>query len=283
LALVGVTAVWGWTFVVVRDAIDTYPVLPFLALRFTLAALVLAPSVIRSRGGFRTGLVPGAALAAGYLAQTAGLRFTTASKAGLLTGLFVVLTPALTFALYRVRARTSTIFVVIAALIGTILLVAPGAAAGGSDEVLGDGLEVLTALCFSIHILLLARYAPGRDAPTMAFSQMVVGSMLFAVGAAATGGFPAPSATVWGAIVITGVLASALAFWVQTTVQQQISSARIAVILTAEPAFATLFGFMLGGDRFGIVQAVGAAIILLAIVAHEVLPGVPPAPLMAGS
>ncbi|MGH2441945.1 MAG: DMT family transporter [Chloroflexota bacterium] len=270
LALLGVTAVWGWTFVIVRDAIAHYPVLPFLALRFSLAALVLAPVLVRRRSGFFAGLLPGVALAAGYLAQTAGLRLTTASQAGLLTGLFVVITPILVFLLAKARPHRATGVAAGASLLGIALLVAGGSLQPGSTQAAGDGLEVLTALAFSIHIVLLSRFSQDVDAASMAFSQMVVCGVLFDAGSVVNGGFPAPSTTVWGAILLTALLASALAFLVQTRVQQRVSPSRTAVILTAEPAFATFFGLVLEGDRFGVPQGIGAALILGAIVYHEV-------------
>lgn len=257
----------------VRDAVHQFPVLAFLAMRFALAAVLLSPAAFRGSGNIGAGLAPGVLLAAGYLAQTLGLRFTTASKAGLLTGLFVVLTPAMAFVLWRTRPRVVTFAAVLAALVGTALLVVPGSTGHGSQEVGGDLLEILTALLFSAHILLLARLAPGKDASQMAFAQMGVAAVIFSAGAASTGGFPAPSASVWIAVAITGVLASAIAFWVQTLVQQRVPAVRVAVILASEPAFATFFGFLLAGDRFGIWQGAGAAIILAAIALHEIFPG----------
>lgn len=273
LALIGVTAVWGWTFVVVRDAVGAYPVLPFLAVRFAIAAAILAPAGLRGGSGFKAGLLPGVVLAAGYLAQTAGLTRTTASKAGLLTGLFVVLTPLFAFAVWRARPRLLTLAAVLAAVAGTALLVIPGSSGHGSQEAVGDALEILTAACFAVHILLLSRIAPGKDALRMALAQMSIAAMIFTGGASLTGGFPRPSASVWLALGITGVLASAIAFWLQTAVQQRVSATRTAVILAAEPAFATFFGLVLAGDHFGLAQAAGAAIILTAIAVHEGLPG----------
>lgn len=275
-ALTGVTAIWGWTFVVVRDAVHSYPVLPFLAMRFVLATVVLLPIAARRRPGFRQGLAPGLLLALSYLFQTLGLQYTSASKAGLLTGLFVVLTPVLSFLVLGVRPRTATIVAVVAALTGTALLTGPGAASAGTSELLGDGLEVLTALCLSVHILLLARIGKLVDAPSVALGQMAMCALLFS-GGTVVQGFPTPSASILSAVVITGVLASAVAFWIQTLVQQHISAARTAVILVAEPAFATLFGYLLAGDRFGYLSAAGAVLILAALLFHELIPA-PAAP-----
>ena len=283
LALLLVTAVWGWTFVVVRDAVHDYPVLPFLALRFAVASLCLTPAVLRSRQGAAAGMVPGVALAAGYLAQTAGLQYTTASKAGLLTGLFVVLTPVLGVIVWRRAPGRPTLVAVVGALAGTALLVLPGAAGHGGQETAGDALEVLTAFSFSIHILLLSWLAPRSNAARLAWAQMVVAAGLFSLATLTAGQFRPPGPSVWLALVITGVLASALAFWAQTAAQQRISASRTAVILAAEPAFAAFFGVVLAGDRYGLVQALGAGLILVAIGYHEWASVPPPAPGSADS
>lgn len=273
LLLLAVTAIWGWTFVVVRDAVQAYPVLPFLALRFAIAAVVLAPALLRSGRGVAAGLLPGVALSAGYLCQTAGLQYTTASKAGLFTGLFVVFTPLLEFAIARRMPSLETAFAVAGALTGTALLagVGPGVASG-TRELLGDSLEILTAVAFSVHILLLSRVSPCLDATRVATGQLLVAVLLFTFGAAGTATMTAPSGAVWLALVITGVLASAVAFLVQTFVQQRISASRTALILVAEPAFATLFGVLLAGDRLSGAQASGAGLILLTLLVHEAIP-----------
>ena len=92
-----VTAIWGWTFVLVKDAVTQYPTLPFLQIRFGLALVVMAVIVHRlpTRREWKLGLVVGAVLAAGYLTQTAGLAITSPGNAGLITGMVVVFTPLL--------------------------------------------------------------------------------------------------------------------------------------------------------------------------------------------
>lgn len=284
LALVIVTAIWGWTFVVVQDAVASYPVLPFLAIRFGIAALALTPAAFRSGKGVTAGFMPGALLALGYLTQTVGLQYTTASKAGLLTGLFVVITPLLAFCFHRQRPAAWTMAAVGAALGGTILLASPGSSGAKSSELLGDGLEVLTAILFSLHILVLARLDKSNAASRVALGQMLTAFCLFSVASVGSGGFPRPSPAVWGAIAVTGLLASALAFWVQTYVQQRISAARVALILVCEPAFAMMAGLVLAGDRFSAIQAAGAGIVLVALAFHEALsPQMTPASRAAGS
>jgi len=131
---------------------------------------------------------------------------------------------------------------------------------------------VVTAVAFSVHMILLARVPRQASAGRVALGQMSLGFLVFAGGAAVFGGFPPVPAAVWAAVAVTGVLASALAFWVQTFVQQRISATRTAIILVAEPAFAVVFGYLLGGDRFTTFQAAGAGLVLFALLLHEAAP-----------
>lgn len=269
IALMCVTAIWGYTFVVVRDAVNIYPVVPFLSLRFCLAALLLSPLLLRGRADLRAGVLPGAALGAGYLSQTLGLQYTTASQAGLLTGLFVVITPVLETAVNRAMPRRVTVAAVVVAFAGTILLAVPSAVSVGRTQLVGDGLEILTAVAFSIHLLLLGRATPGRNSGQVAFAQIATAALAFTVGAIATRGYGRPNGEVWSALLITAGLATAIAFWIQTRAQQYLTPSRTALVLVLEPAFATLFGVVLAGDSFTRVQIVGAALILSAIAGHE--------------
>src|SRR5271169_3611793 len=109
--LLAITAIWGWTFLIVKDAVASYPVSAFLALRFILAAALLAPFAFRGpwRSGLRLGLLLGLPLAAGYLFQTFGLKTTSAANAGLLTGLYVILTPIFNRLLYSVKIARVTV------------------------------------------------------------------------------------------------------------------------------------------------------------------------------
>jgi len=262
--LLMVTAVWGWTFVLVKDAITHYPTLPFLQLRFILAFLVMAIVVHRlpARKEVRVGVAAGGVLAAGYLTQTVGLTMTSPGNSGLITGLFVVFTPLID-RIFGVRLRWWTLTAVAAALIGTVLLVGGPAGVG-----LGDILTVACALMFALHIVLLSHWSPGLRSAPLAMVQMGTSALIFTGGGSWTLRFP--SQDVWIAIVITGVFASALAFYIQTWAQQHLSASRTALILTTEPAWALAAAVILAGQRFGPLQAVGAALVLSAIVGHEV-------------
>jgi drug/metabolite transporter (DMT)-like permease len=269
LLLVGVTAVWGWTFVVVQDAISAYGVLGFLALRFALASLALAPLLLRmTRRTLFVGSGIGLVLAIGYLFQTLGLLYTTPTNSGLITGLFVVFAPLTARAFFRVHIPQLVVAAVFLSLTGMVLL----AGQSPSGVRIGDALTVVCAGALGLHIALLSRYAREHDAGSLALAQMLSMTVLFSALWPLFEPVAIPPREVLFAIVLTGVVASAVAFYVQTTVQQRIPAARAAIILTTEPVFAAFFGYWLAGDRLSPVQLLGAALILSALFVGEVLP-----------
>lgn len=266
--LVGVTAIWGWTFVVVKDAIAHYPVVSFLGVRFLLAAAVLWILVVgaRQRGRVaRAGLAIGVVLALSYLVQTLGLKWTSVANTGLITGLFVVFTPIIDQLLWRVPSHASTWVAAGVAFLGTALLT--GAAPTGLHA--GDLFVLAGSLGFALHITLLSRYAAAGPLLLAAW-QMTAAAILLSAGAVATGStvLPVPR-SVLPALAITGILASALAFWVQTYAQQRLPASRAALILTMEPVFTVFFAFLLVAERFRLLQAAGAVLIVVALFYSE--------------
>jgi drug/metabolite transporter (DMT)-like permease len=270
LLLVAVTAVWGWTFVVVQNAIAIYGVIPFLAVRFVLAGAALAPiyATKLTRRSLVVGGGIGLVLAAGYLFQTTGLLFTTPTNSGLITGLFVVFAPLADRLLFGANVSRQVVVAVALSLLGMVLL------AGGGPEGAnwGDLLTLLCAAALGLHIALLSRYAASHDAGALTLAQLLSIALLFVILWPFFAPVSLPTPEVWVALLVTGLLASAGAFLVQTTVQQHIPAARTAIILTMEPVFAALFGYWLAGDRLVAVQILGALMILSALVIGEVVP-----------
>ncbi|MGQ9631738.1 MAG: DMT family transporter [bacterium] len=270
LLLVAVTAIWGWTFTVVRDAVSVYGVLGFLAIRFMVAtgslgifsARRLTPGTLAVGGGI------GVVLAIGYLLQTLGLRYTTPTNSGLITGLFVVFAPIADRFLFGVHPNRAFLVSVGASLTGMVLLT------GRSPEELriGDILTLGCAASFGVHIALLSRYAREHDAGALALAQMGSAAILFTIAWMLFEPLVWPQPMVWFAIFLTGIVASAAAFYIQTFVQQRLPAVRTAVILTMEPVFAAIFGYFLAGDRLSPIQILGALLILTALALGEVFP-----------
>jgi len=268
--LVAVTAVWGVTFVQVKDAVALYPLFAFLAVRFAIASATLAPVAAgRIRGLGREGAVAGVSLglllAVGYALQTAGLQRTTVSAAGFVTGLYVVFTPVIALGLFRVRIGPAAWGGVALATAGLALL--SGVEAGSPS---GDALVLGGAAAFALQIVLMERYAPRFDALAFTFVEMLAAFAGFGVVAIGLGDLELPRGwTVWGALLVTGVFASALAYLVQTWAQRRMSATRTALVFALEPVWAGFFGFALAGDRLGPFGWAGCAVIMVGIVLSE--------------
>ena len=277
LAMVAVTAVWGSTFVLVRDAVAQVPPFTFIAYRFLAAALLLA--AIRPRlaigglwgagqpGGDRgpSPALAGLALFAGYGFQTVGLQYTTASNAGFITGLAVVLTPLLGAVVLRQAPGRWPVTGACVAAIGLAFL-----SLQRLEVRRGDALVLGCAFAFAAHILLVGRYAPRLSTYQLAVVQLATAGLLALVWAGVAGDLAVPSSTqVWVALAITSVVASAGAFLIQTRAQREVSPTRTAVIFTMEPVFAGLFRFLLAGERLSGRGWLGAGLILAGMLIAE--------------
>lgn len=272
LALTGVTAVWGSTFVVVKDAVGRMPVTDFLTWRFGIAAaamLVLRPRTVAALGpaGRRAGLVLGVALGAGYLLQTLGLQTTSAAVSGFVTGMFVVLTPLGAALLLHTRPGRPALAAVVLATAGLALLSLHGLAVGG-----GELLTLGCAAAFALHIVGLGRWAATFDAFGLAVVQLLTTTALCAAVALPGGLVVPPDAGVWAALVLTALAATALAFLVQTWAQAHLPPTRAAVIMTMEPVFGGVFAVVVGGESLGPRALVGAALVLAAMLLTELGP-----------
>ena len=268
--LVGVTAVWGVTFVQVKDAVAIYPLFAFLAVRFLIASGTLAVPAARrvrtlGRDGVLAAAFAGVLLGSGYALQTAGLERTSVSSTGFITGLYVVLTPLLALALYRVRIAGAAWLGVVLATVGLALL---SGIHGGSA--LGDLLVLAGAAVYSLQIVLMERYAPRYDALAFTLVEMLAafGGLLVVAVAAGQLGVPR-GLTVWAALLVTGVFASALAFLAQTWAQRRASATQTALAFSLEPVWAAFFGITIAGDRLGTAGWIGCLVIMAGIVLAE--------------
>ena len=272
LALVGLTFIWGATFVVVKNALDSASTILFLALRFTLAAAVLA-LVFRRRlarpnsAALRVSAAAGAALFLGYLFQTLGLRLTTPAKSAFLTGLSVVLVPILGGLLYRTRPTWQAWAGVTCGVAGLYLLLSP---AGVWRMGAGDWLTLACAVAFALHILVLGRFSHRVGVADLSVIQVSVAALLsLASFWWAEDPFVRWTTPLVGAVLACGLLATALAFSVQTWAQRFTSPTHTALIFTLEPVFAALTSYVVMGESLEGRALGGAALILAGILVSE--------------
>ncbi|MQL50816.1 EamA family transporter [Desulfofundulus thermobenzoicus] len=264
LALLGVTFIWGITFVVVQNALDSIGPYYFLGVRFLLAFLFLGAIYYRQllkldRTTLQAGLIIGMFLFGGYAFQTVGLQYTTAANAGFITGLSVVLVPV--FSTFFTRQLPG----VFAA--GGVILSTTGLAFLSLGQGLrinrGDLLVFFCAICFALHIIMVGRYARHLNPPLLATIQIgAVSLAAFAMGLSMEtwpGQFTRP---VWIALLLTAIPATSLAFLIQNSVQRFTSATHTAIIFTMEPVFAALGAYLLAGEILTARQLTGCLLIL---------------------
>ena len=270
LALVGVTAIWGVTFVQVQNAIALYPLFAFLAVRFAISSLVLAPFAVGSlrrlpRRGYAVGVCVGALLATAYGFQTAGLELTTVASTGFITGLYVVFTPLLALAFFGTSVPRALWLGIGLAVVGLLFL---NGVPGGST--LGNALVLANAVFQALQITAMERYAPRYDARALTFLQMATSAAAFIAIALSRGELEMPhGSTVWGALVVTGVFAGALGYFIATWVQARTTAARAALVFTLEAPFAALAGVLLADEVLGWAGWIGCGVMMAAILVAE--------------
>jgi len=276
LALALIAFIWGATFILTKNALVHASVLLFLTLRFTLAAGALAGVFAWQRegtGGRRAilgGIAAGVCLFLGYVLQTIGLKYTTATKTGFITGLYVVVVPLLGSLVYRNVPKLLEIAGVGIAGLGMALLTLP--AEGWALES-GDLLVAASTIPYAAHLLLVVRIARWCSPVALALYQTITGAVL---GAAvfwwAEKSFVQWNAELLIALAVTGLLATAFSFTLLSWAQRSTTATRSAVILTLEPLFAWLTSLVVAGEQLGGRAALGAVLILGSILVVELKP-----------
>lgn len=236
--------------------------MPFLAARFGLAAVVLAPFVIRRRasGLWRAAVVAGGCLTAGYVLQTVGLQHTSTSVSALLTYLLVVVVPVLSMVLLRTRTTARTWAGIALALAGLVLLT------GGVDDAgRGEILTVLCAVAFAAHVVAVGVYASRFDVLAFTGAQMAVVAALLL--GPSLGSLDLTSRA-WAEAAYTGLVVNVAGFGLMVWGQRYVSASRAALVLMLEPVFAAALGYA-DGERLGRAAVVGGVLILGGIVVSE--------------
>ncbi len=265
IALVAVCAVWGSTFLIVQNAVARMPVLDFLAVRFTVAVAVmfaLRPTCLRgmTAQGWRRATGLGIVLGLGYITQTYGLRYASATVSGFITGMFVVLTPVISWLLLRKKVNRNTILAVVLATVGLALLSLHGWSLGT-----GELLTLACAVFFAVHIVGLGEWSAKYEAYGFALIQIAMVAVITLLAALPGGLRLPPDAGTWGTIGITAVFATALAFLVQTWTQSLVPAVTAAIIMTMEPVFAGIFGVFFGKNQLTLQIVFGAVCVLTAM------------------
>jgi len=278
LALVLVAFLWGGTFVIVKQAIADCSTLLFLALRFSVGAIAMA---VWMRGRVRTtrrellgGTFAGVVLMLAYITQTAGLRYTTASKSGFITGLYIVLVPLFAGLVYRSVPGWREWLGVIVATVGMALMTLDASVWSVNH---GDLLTLVCAVFCAIHLLVLGKVSPGADAKALALVQIASGAALcWLLLPVAETPFVRWSPGLIAALVGMGTLVTAVTYFLQSWGQQHTTPTRTALIFALEPVFAAVAAVGIGGETLTARMLAGGTLILAGVLAVELKPAAEP-------
>ena len=274
LSMLVVAFIWGAAFVVVKNALADIGPFLFLGIRFALAWLVLAALSYRDMltiklSTIKAGWLLGFFLFVGYAFQTLGLKYTTSSNAGFITGVSVVLVPVIYALLNRRMPPARTILVVFLAAVGLFLLSVPWGSFGLSY---GDFLVLIGAFGFALHIVYVDIHSHQHNAIAITGIQVLfVGLVCLGLGLLLE---PVPVRLTYNAafaLIFTAVFATALAFLAQNYLQQFSNPTDFAIVLASEPVFAALAGYLWAGERLSDQALAGAGLILAAMLLAIVL------------
>ena len=261
-ALLIVAMAWGWSFVIMKDAIDRQSVNNFLFTRFGVAVIVMVlirPKVLQlfNRDLVMRAGAAGIFLGSGYIFQTLGLERTGAAITGFVTGLYIVFTPIFASIFLRQRVDRFIWICIAIATLGLALLSIRGWSVG-----FGELLTFISAIFFAIHIIALSKWSSGRDVYAMTVVQLAMCAILSGIASIPSGYSPPPDLGVWAVVVFTAVFATAIAFIIQTWSQAHMSATKVAVILTMEVVFAALFAILFGGESLTMQSTFGGLMVI---------------------
>jgi drug/metabolite transporter (DMT)-like permease len=272
LGLLAMTAVWGSTFVLIKDVVARMPVADFLAVRFVIAALVMlilfARPVMRlGRRQIVRGLLLGMVYGAGQLLQTWGLSLIAPSVSGFATGMYVVFTPILAMLLLRQHMAGVVWMAVLLSTAGLALL-----SLNGVSVDLGVWLTLASAALYALHIVGLGQWSRKGEAFGLSAVQMVAIAAVCLLATAPHGPSLPPDPKAWLAVLYMALIAGAGAMLMQTWAQSHLPAARAAIVMTTEPVFAAAFAVALGSDVLSWRMVVGGGLILAAMYLVELMP-----------
>ena len=273
--LMFITAVmWGSGFIGMSVGLEHWSVMQLMALRFTLATILLAiifKKKLRliSKSVFWKGSILGAILFIGFTLQTLGLEYTTPSKNAFLTAINVIIVPIIAYIIYKRRFDRFEISAAVIAIVGIAFL----SLQDSFTINFGDILSILCAIAFAFDIFYTNVFVKKEDALALTIVQFIVASILSWIGVLALGEIPA-SASTEGVLVIIylAVFCTLVAYACQNIGMQYADPTKSALILSTESIFGTLLSVLLLGEILTGRMILGCLLIFVAIIIAEVKP-----------
>ena len=265
LGLLVMTAVWGSTFVLIKEVVERMPVADFLANRFVIPAvamnLLFFGQVCRlPRRQLVRGLLLGVLFGVGQLLQTSGLARISPSVSGFVTGMYVVFTPLFATVLLRQRLTGVVWLAVGLATVGLGLL-----SLNGFEIDLGVWLTLASAALYALHIVALGHWSQPGDAIGLSSVQMVSIALVCLAATLPHGPVLPPDRAAWWSVLYMALIAGAGGMLLQTWAQAHLPATRAAIVMSSEPVFAAAFAVALGVDRLTWRMLFGGLLVLFAM------------------
>ena len=259
------TAVWGGSFVVMKDSLERQDVISFLATRFLIAGLLMLAYRPYSLVGLGKTLwiratFLGFLLAAGFIFQSVGLTKTTVSSTGFITGLYLVFTPLISWLLLKRHILRLQLLAVFVATLGLYLI-----AYNGIEYGFGEFLVLISAVLFAMQIVAVGEWSNGKNAYPLALIQILVAALLFIMISFKDGYQVPPDGSVWIAILFTALFATFLGFLIQVKAQAVMTATAAGVVLAMEVPFAFIFGLYFDNDPLTLRIVSGGTLVMTAM------------------
>lgn len=272
LMLLMITVFWGASYILTKLALNVLPPFNLTAVRFLIAFAAAAPVFYKNilKSDIRTikySLILAAILSAVFILQTFGLQYTTASNAGFLVSLSVVFIPILSFVFLKQKIERKVLIGICIAPVGIALLTINSALSVNS----GDILCLLCSVLFAVHVVATGVYTKRVDSVALGVLQLGFVGLFNLVISLFTETVRLPdSAMAWGVIIALSILCTAVGYIVQATAQKYTSAAHTGLILSLEPVFSAIFGFLVLREILSLRGYIGAALLLLSVLIAEV-------------
>ena len=271
-----VTFFWGVTFPLIKIALEYISPVVFLALRFSVSAIMLVPFILKSRRLLerriaRIGITAGIFLFLGYYFQTVGLEYTTAANSGIITGIYVVLLPFISFAYLKIRASKLDVVASALAFAGLFIMSASSLALKNSTVDLGDILTVICGVAYAVQIAYVSKYSGGLDSTVFTFYQILTVAVLSAVfiPTYSTALLTLNTMVVF-VIVFTALFGGVLAYFITTKALIYVEPTSAGIIFVGEPIFAAISAVVIGGEVLGPLTIMGGSVMVFAMLLTSV-------------
>lgn len=270
LVLILVTVIWGATFLVTKGTLHLIGPFTYLGMCYAVGTITLVIIFHKrvlciTRTELIAGSIVGIALFTGYACQTVGLQWTSVSKTGFITGLYVPLVPLFSLFLLRQRVPRTAIVGMMLSVIGLLLLALNRQFNLSFGP--GEWLIVCCAIAFALHIVCISKFAPTVDAINLAIIQLAITSLLgFLFVPLMHEPIAPPPLLAWIPVLLLGTFDMAFCLLMMNWVQQFVSSTHAALIYSLEPMWAACFGVLLAGDVLSLVAWIGCGCIFVGMI-----------------